>query len=226
MSLRFPYSSKPSLLGALIRNESGGRNITQGEIGDINNRTGDLAKGYFQITGSTWHDFGGDRYTSDPLKATWQQQFDIARRIPLSRWGPGTIAAMRATGRPINTKMSLGENLAMNGVGSGDPPPATTAAAPAADSSAPPSGLFTPASTELTKAEDKKQSLGGLLGQINEPVQNPLEMQNLMPQQPGGAAQQPSLAELIQQYMQTQIRGRGPPGGGPVITPQGGSPLG
>ena len=38
---------------------SGGHNVTQGNIGDINNRTGDLAQGYFQITGGTWAQFGG-----------------------------------------------------------------------------------------------------------------------------------------------------------------------
>jgi hypothetical protein len=258
MSLKFPYSNS-SLLGALIRNESGGKNIVQGDIGDINNKTGDLAKGYFQITTGTWHDFaraaGVDTSQyPDALSAPYNVQAQVASVIPLGRWGPNTIKAMRATGKPINTKMSLGDNLRAQGEGFGGPQQGPTQSGATLDYGHPQQGPTStgatldtnmapgsggapgdlvpsaPASNELAKTEDKKKSLGGLLGELQQSagVQKPIEMPNLMPQGGGGSAQ-PALATLIQQYMASQLRGGGqpPPGGGPVQTPpQGGFGLG
>lgn len=131
-----------TLLGALLQNESGGRNILQGNIGDINNRTGDLAKGYFQITDATWRDFGGlNTGYSRAIDAPYEVQAQVAGNIPLKRWGPNTISAMRATGRPIDLSMTLGQNLAAHGESFGTAPnvggysaptgaPTTAAAAP------------------------------------------------------------------------------------------------
>ena len=78
---------------------SGGHNILQGNIGDVNNRTGNLAQGYFQITTPTWTQFGGAA-TGYPnaLSAPYSSQFDIAQNIPVARWGPNTQTALRAAG--------------------------------------------------------------------------------------------------------------------------------
>jgi hypothetical protein len=100
-----------TLLQALLRNESGGRNIPNVHQGTSSGQ----AQGYFQITTGTWNEFGGNKYAPDPLHATYEQQADIASRIPLKRWDKSTLAVMRATGRPIDPNRTLGENLAMHG---------------------------------------------------------------------------------------------------------------
>lgn len=246
MAFRFPFSPS-SILGALLKNESGGRNVANTHQGTSSGQ----AQGYFQITTGTWDEFGGRKYAPTPLGATPKQQWDIAQRIPLRRWDKSTLAAMRNTGKVIDPSRTLGENASMHNedfdtsavaapqqgptqsgmtLDYGNPKEGPTLSGATLDtvtpSSGAPAGLF--ASNELTKDDDKKKDVGGLLGQIANPVQKPLEMQNLLPQG-GGGAQQPSLSELIQQYMQSQMRGgsAAPPGGGPVITPpQGGRGLG
>jgi hypothetical protein len=100
-----------TLLQALLRNESGGRNIPNVHQGTSSGQ----AQGYFQITTGTWNEFGGNRYAPDPLHATYEQQAEVASRIPLKRWDPSTVALMRATGRPVDPNRTLGENLAMSG---------------------------------------------------------------------------------------------------------------
>lgn len=100
-----------SLLGALLRNESGGRNIPNVHQGTSSGQ----AQGYFQITTGTWNDFGGQKYAPTPLQATYQQQAEIASAIPLKRWDESTVALMRGTGKPIDPNRTLGENLAANG---------------------------------------------------------------------------------------------------------------
>jgi transglycosylase-like protein len=100
-----------TLLGALLRNESGGRNIPNVHQGTSSGQ----AQGYFQITTGTWDEFGGRKYAPTPLQATKEQQADIASKIPLKRWDPSTLAVMRATGKPIDPNRTLGENLAMHG---------------------------------------------------------------------------------------------------------------
>lgn len=78
---------------------SGGHNVLQGNIGDINNRTGNLAQGYFQITTPTWAQFGGNATGySDALSAPYSSQLDTAMNIPVSRWGPNTINSLAANG--------------------------------------------------------------------------------------------------------------------------------
>jgi hypothetical protein len=100
-----------TLLQALLRNESGGRNIPNVHQGTSSGQ----AQGYFQITTGTWDEFGGRQYAPDPLHATYAQQAAVASRIPLKRWDPSTIAMMRATGRPIDPNRTLGENLTASG---------------------------------------------------------------------------------------------------------------
>jgi hypothetical protein len=104
-----------TLLGALLRNESGGRNIPNVHQGTSSGQ----AQGYFQITTGTWNDFGGRKYASNPLGATYEQQAEIASKIPLKRWDKSTLAAMQATGRRIDPNATLGQNLAMYGEGFG-----------------------------------------------------------------------------------------------------------
>lgn len=99
------------LLDALLANESGGRNVANVDQGTSSGQ----AQGYFQITTGTWNDFGGQRYAPNPLAASYDQQADIASRIPLRRWDESTVAKMRATGLPVDPNRTLGENLAMNG---------------------------------------------------------------------------------------------------------------
>ena len=66
-----------SLLGALLKNESGGRNVANTTEGTSSGQ----AQGYFQITTGTWNDFGGQKYAPNPLQASYEQQADIASRI-------------------------------------------------------------------------------------------------------------------------------------------------
>jgi hypothetical protein len=95
---------------------SGGHNVTQGNIGDINNQTGDLAQGYFQITGGTWAQFGGlnTGYTQ-ANQAPYATQLQIAQNIPVSRWGPDTQAALQAAGYSPQRGQTLGQLMAANG---------------------------------------------------------------------------------------------------------------
>lgn len=95
---------------------SGGHNVTQGNIGDINNRTGDLAQGYFQITGGTWAQFGGlaTGYTQ-ANQAPYATQLQIAQNIPVSRWGSDTQTALQAAGYTPTRGQTLGQLMAANG---------------------------------------------------------------------------------------------------------------
>lgn len=101
-----------TILSTIMRGESGGRNVTQGNIGDINNRTGDLAQGYYQITGGTWNDFGGGKtgYKS-ALDAPYDVQVQIAQNIPVQRWGPNTQAALKRAGYEPQPGETLGQML-------------------------------------------------------------------------------------------------------------------
>jgi hypothetical protein len=104
---------------------SGGNNITQGNIGDINNRTGDLAQGYFQITGGTWAQFGGAAtgYGS-AIQAPYATQVQIAQNIPVARWGPATQTALGSAGYFPQSGETLGQMMTRYG----EDPSATTAA--------------------------------------------------------------------------------------------------
>lgn len=89
-----------TILSTILGVESGGgKNITQGNIGDINNARGTLAQGYLQITDPTWAQFGGlsTGYTS-AIQAPPDVQLSVAQNIPVSRWGPATQAALLQNG--------------------------------------------------------------------------------------------------------------------------------
>ena len=90
----------------------GGHNVTQGNIGDINNRTGDLAQGYYQITGATWSDFGGGSTGYNSAKAApYASQLQIAQNIPVARWGPNTQAQLAQNGYVARPGETLGAML-------------------------------------------------------------------------------------------------------------------
>jgi hypothetical protein len=106
-------ASPRSILGTILRVESGGQNKIQGDIGDQNNRSGDLAKGYFQITDGTWRDFGGlDTGHPSAITAPYATQLKVASAIPIGRWGPATQHALAAAGYTYDPKQTLGEVLA------------------------------------------------------------------------------------------------------------------
>lgn len=89
-----------TILSTIMGVESGGgHNIVQGNIGDRNNASGDLAKGYFQITNATWAQFGGlsTGYTQ-ANQAPYATQLQIAQNIPVARWGPDTQTALSSAG--------------------------------------------------------------------------------------------------------------------------------
>jgi Transglycosylase-like domain len=101
-----------SFLSTLLKAESGGRNIPAGP--GVMTNSGQ-PQGFFQITTGTWNEFGGTQFSPTPLRATYNQQAQIAQQIPLGRWDPNTIAALHAGGYSVNKNQTLGENLANNG---------------------------------------------------------------------------------------------------------------
>lgn len=103
----------PTILSTILGVESGGgHNVTQGNIGDVNNRTGDLAQGYFQITGGTWNQFGGTGtgYAS-AISAPYDTQLQVAQNIPVNRWGPNTQTALTNAGYTPLPGETLGQML-------------------------------------------------------------------------------------------------------------------
>lgn len=134
------------LLDALLLNESGGRNIANTTEGTDSGQ----AQGYFQITTGTWNDFGGSKYAATPMDASYEQQAEIASKIPLKRWAPSTIEKMRATGKPVDVNKTLGENLTASGesINAGRSPNAGSVA-PGAATGATSTGSA-PAGTTLT----------------------------------------------------------------------------
>lgn len=105
-----------TILGTILNRESGGRNVTQGNIGDINNQTGDLAQGYFQITNGTWRDFGGNATPySSAIAAPYAVQRDVALNVPVSRWGDNTRNDLAAAGYVPLQGETLGQMLARYG---------------------------------------------------------------------------------------------------------------
>ena len=106
-----------SIISTILNVESsGGHNVTQGNIGDINNQTGDLAQGYFQIIGATWAGAGGTAtgYNS-ALSAPYATQLQVAQNIPVNQWGPNTITQLGAAGyHPIGNE-TLGQMLTRYG---------------------------------------------------------------------------------------------------------------
>jgi hypothetical protein len=123
------------IVGAILKVESGGRNITQ-SLGtkDVNNNYGagggDPAQGFFQITNATWKDFGGhDTGYSSAIQAPYAKQLEVAQNIPVARWGPDTQTALRTAGYQPQRGETLGEMLARYGEKDDHdhPPPSTPA---------------------------------------------------------------------------------------------------
>src|SRR5271166_4634826 len=103
---------------------SGGHNITQGNIGDINNQTGNLAQGYFQIITPTWNQYGGSAFAPNALSASYSDQLTVAQNIPVNQWGPSTQSALQAAGYSPQPGETLGSMLSRYG----ESPAATTPA--------------------------------------------------------------------------------------------------
>jgi hypothetical protein len=160
-----------TLLGALLRNESGGRNVANTTQGTSSGQ----AQGYFQITTGTWNEFGGDKYAPNPMQASYAQQADIASKIPLRRWDKSTLSAMQGTGKPIDPNKTLGENLSAQGEGFGTDPSggaaqpahAASVASPqaATDAAGPSQQPTTPSQTTLPAPGQP----GGAMGPANPP---------------------------------------------------------
>lgn len=105
-----------SIYSVIIGNETGGRNIPQGNIGDINNLRGTPAQGYLQITDPTWNDFGGaSTGYSSAIQAPFSVQAQVAGNIPVARWGPTTQAALAAAGYNPLPGETLGQMTARYG---------------------------------------------------------------------------------------------------------------
>lgn len=106
-----------SIISTILGVESsGGHNVTQGNIGDINNRTGNLAQGYFQITNPTWVQFGGSSTGfSSAIAAPYATQLQIAQNIPVARWGSNTQTALNAAGYYPQPGETLGQMLTRYG---------------------------------------------------------------------------------------------------------------
>ena len=135
-----------TIVSTILGVESGGRNITQGNIGDINNRLGTPAQGYFQITDPTWAQFGGlnTGYTS-AIQAPYATQLAVAQNIPIGRWGPNTQAALQAAGYSYSPNQTLGSVMNQYGEGgtqtaSAGVPDNAQGATPASDTSSDPLG--------------------------------------------------------------------------------------
>lgn len=113
-----------SILSTILAVESGGRNVTQGNIGDINNARGTPAQGYFQITDPTWAQFGGlSTGYSSAIDAPYATQLQVAQNIPIGRWGPATQSALAAAGYTFSPSSTLGQVMGQYGEsGSGSLP--------------------------------------------------------------------------------------------------------
>jgi hypothetical protein len=105
-----------NIIDVIQKVESGWRNVTQGNIGDVNNLRGTLAQGYFQITDPTWAQFGGlaTGYTS-AIQAPFDTQLQVAENIPIGRWGPATQNALQAAGYSFTPGETLGQLMAKYG---------------------------------------------------------------------------------------------------------------
>lgn len=138
-----------TIVSTILGVESGGKNVTQGNIGDINNRQGTLAQGYFQITDPTWAQFGGlSTGYSSAIQAPYATQLQVAQNIPIGRWGPNTQTALQAAGYSYSPNQTLGQVMAANGETGAT---ASTGVADNASGSTPASGSTDPLGTSVTQ---------------------------------------------------------------------------
>lgn len=109
--------------------------------------------------------------------------------------------------------------LARGSIMAGQQNAATTTNAPPASGE--------PQTTPLTTFEQQSRKLGGLMGELQRTAQATDQPMMQLRQPSAGNMGGTSLASIIQQYLQSQMRGPAlSPTGGPVITPPGGSILG
>lgn len=104
------------LLGALLANESGNRNIDNTTQGTSSGQ----AQGNFQITTGTWNDFAPKAGVNlaqypTPHSAPWAVQAQVASGIPLGRWDNSTLSAIRNAGYSVNPNATLGDNVKATG---------------------------------------------------------------------------------------------------------------
>lgn len=106
-----------TIISTILGVESGGgHNVTQGNIGDINNATGNLAQGYFQIINPTWNSYGGSSTgVSSALNAPYATQLAVAQNIPVNQWGPATQTALQQAGYQPLPNETLGSLLSRYG---------------------------------------------------------------------------------------------------------------
>jgi hypothetical protein len=117
-----------TIVSTILGIESGGKNIPQGNIGDINNIQGTPAQGYFQITDPTWAQFGGNATGfSSAIQAPYETQLAIAQNIPIGRWGPNTQSALASQGYSYSSNQTLGQVMANYGEASSTPTAPATA---------------------------------------------------------------------------------------------------
>ena len=98
------------LFGALGQLESGNRNISQG-ITDANSRAGTPGEGYFQITDPTWRQYAPPQVLGQyrsALQAPYDVQRSVVSNIPLSRFGPRTVAGLQSQFGPLDTSQTIG----------------------------------------------------------------------------------------------------------------------
>ena len=141
-----------SIISTILGVESsGGYNLLQGNIGDINNATGNLAQGYFQIVPTTWAQYGGlATGYANPMDAPYATQLQIAQNIPVNQWGPATQSALANNGYTYSGNTTLGQLLNQYG----ESPTATTPA----DGSSPGSS---PLGTSVTIDPNGASEFGG-----------------------------------------------------------------
>lgn len=90
--------------------ERGGSNIPNTHEGTSSGQ----AQGYNQITTGTWNEFGGNKYAPNAMKATQDQQNEIAMGIPMHRWDPKTLNYLVKQGFTVDPNRTLGDNMALN----------------------------------------------------------------------------------------------------------------
>jgi hypothetical protein len=177
-------AKRASILATIMRVESGGKNIPQ-NIDDINMRRGDPAQGFYQITGGTWREHGGDATgNKSAIDAPYATQLQIAQNIPVERWGPATQQALKSEGYEPKPGETLGQMLARynedptatrpEDVGGSSAGGTTAVAATPAAPYAPPAGLLAgsgdaaallAAQQAAAKAKEEEAASSGLMKQ-------------------------------------------------------------
>lgn len=237
-----PTVYRPSPIDIVIKNESGGRNITQSlSTRDVNNNYGagggHPARGVLQIIDPTWanaaHKMGVD-LTKYPTaqSAPPALQIEVAKTIPFTQWGPNSVKAVKAVYPDINVHQTLGGVQAQAGgaaptipSGAGAAPTAAGAATKQSFADAAKSGNVGAMLQALTAEDEKGKSAMSKLGdaaasggnaggqqQQSQGSHSPQLMPNPQPDMSGPAQQ--LLAQTIQLANKPLTWSAGIPGGG------------